>query len=197
MKKTIILMAVLLTLMACGGQTPGGSPTAAEKNATDNMVKDSSKHSAEYITARVDSIYSLQNDSLCCTERYLALCAEADKLTQEYGMVAIDADHWTMSQDEADDWQYSIEEVSHVTDSTAQVTVNIHSFSDQKVVLDLRFERDDWYVDNFRTFFEGSAYDEDGNPLPDTEGMQEYNEQRELRKFIDDVLTKRKEAIMR
>ena len=39
--------------------------------------------------------------------------------------------------------------VYNITDSTALVDLVIHNFSDNETTIALRFERGDWYVDDF------------------------------------------------
>lgn len=180
MKQIMIAALAVLMLTACGNKTNNGGWFSADSTATNA----GDKHSAEYITLRLDTIYSLRDDSLCCSEHYLELYAEAEKVSRRDGTLFMDANHWTMSNDMPEDWSYSVTDVTHITDSTAQVSVVIHSFDEQNVMLDLVFERDNWYVDNFRSLYEGADYDAAGNKIPGTEGTKEYNELKALQEFI-------------
>jgi hypothetical protein len=65
--------------------------------------------------------------------------------------------------------------------------MTIHNYGEQKVVLDLVFERGSWYVDNFHFFFEGSDYDSDGNSIPGSEGVKENDEVKEMQNYIQQV----------
>mgnify|MGYP006916071423 CR=1 FL=1 len=188
-----LLAIVALSLAACGNKSRGVLDWATQDTPRNDSLSAEAaadgKHTAEYITLRIDSIYKLRTDSLCCTERYLALDREAAKISKAEGLVYLDADHWVQGQDIADDWSYDMVSVENITDSTAQVRMNIHNYSDQTVVLDLRFERNDWYVDNFHAFYEAPDYDEDGNAIPGTEGMKELDELKEIQRFIDEAQT--------
>ena len=117
----------------------------------------------------------------------MALYNQAQKISQEDGTLFIDSDHWIAGQDMDEEWSYELMSVSNITDSTAQATINVHNYSDQKVVLDLVFERGTWVVDNFHFFFEGSDYDADGNSIPGSEGLKETDEVKEMQKYIQQV----------
>jgi hypothetical protein len=43
-----------------------------------------------------------------------------------------------------------------MTDSTALVDLAIHNFSDTETTIALRFERDDWYIDDFSPSKDGN-----------------------------------------
>ena len=181
MKKVLFSLLAALTLTACGNKTSNaGMATADSTQATASQ----DKHSAEYIILRLDAIYSSRVDSLCCSLHYLALYAKAKEISQREGTVILETNHWTQGQDIPEDWSYSVESVDQITDTTAQATVTIHSFDDQKVMLDLVFERDNWYVDNFRSLYEGADYDSGGNIIPGSEGVKESNELKSLEEYI-------------
>lgn len=183
MKKVTIvgclMAAVVVGLGACGNKGASEYPYSTKKEA-----KTFDKHSQEYISQRIDTIYAHKDDSLCCSEAFLKMDGEAQAISKNHKTVYRDADHWVIGQDIDHEWRYELQQVNILSDSTATVTLNIHNFEDQKVVLDLVFERDDWFVDNFHIFFEGQDYDEDGNPLPDSEGTKEVNEVQEIQKYI-------------
>ena len=170
-----------LLLTACGSKTASTGWAVADSTQTATA---GGKHSAEYIIQRLDSIYLSRVDSLCCSQRYLDIYAQAQQISQSEGTVFLDSDHWTQGQDIPEDWSYSVESVDQITDTTAQATVIIHSFDDQKVMLDLVFERDNWYVDNFRSLYEGADYDSGGNIIPGSEGVKESNELKSLEEYI-------------
>ena len=112
----------------------------------------------------------------------MALYNKARQISEEDGTLFIDSDHWIAGQDMDEEWRYELMSISNITDSTAQATLNVHNYVDQKVVLDLVFERGTWVVDNFHFFFEGSDYDSDGNSVPGSEGMKETDEVKEMQK---------------
>ena len=88
-------------------------------------------------------------DSAYCTERYYALMEQAMEICEETGDILYDYDYWVCGQDISDDWSYKVAKVYHVTDSTALVDLIIHNFNDTEKTIALRFERDDWYIDDF------------------------------------------------
>ncbi|SFO90937.1 hypothetical protein SAMN04487852_110107 [Prevotella sp. tf2-5] len=63
--------------------------------------------------------------------------------------ILFDYDHWVCGQDFSDDWSCKVAKVYNVTDSTCLVDLIIHNFSDSETTIALRFERNDWYVDDF------------------------------------------------
>jgi hypothetical protein len=63
--------------------------------------------------------------------------------------ILFDYDHWVCGQDFSDDWICKVAKVYNITDSTCLVDLIIHNFSDSETTIALRFERNDWYVDDF------------------------------------------------
>ena len=136
-------------LTACGHKTTGGEN--ADTLSVDTVVTDS-------VATNLDSLKHTQ-------EYILQLSDELDELY-------IDSDHWIVGQDIDPQWHYRVEKIVAVSDSIATVELVVHNFSDQKVVLDLLYERGDWYVDDFHNF-----YQEDGVTC-------EMKEKDEIRRFI-------------
>ena len=175
MKKSIFYAIAACILVACG------SKTGKAVSDTDSLGVDSingsvvDKHSEAYIRQRIDTIYKFVGkitydadgnrdynyspfnlDSAYCSERYYALMQEASAICDETGDILYDYDYWVCGQDISDDWSYKVAKVYQVTDSTALVDMIIHNFSDTENTIALRFERDDWYIDDF-------SPSEDGN----------------------------------
>lgn len=185
---SVAAMAMLaFGMVACGNKTGEGSSNSDSLSVSTAQTPSDAQHSAEFITLRIDTIYRLRNNEKCCSERYMALFNKARQLSEEDGTLFIESDHWIAGQDMDEEFSYELMSVTNITDSTAQATMNIHNYSDQKVVLDLVFERGTWFVDNFHFFFEGSDYDGDGNSIPDSEGMKETDEVKELQNYIQQV----------
>ena len=185
---SIAAMAMLaFSMTACGNKTGEGSANGDSLSVGTAQVRGDQQHSSEFITLRIDTIYQLRNNESCCSERYLALFNKAKRISEEDGTLFIDSDHWIAGQDMDEEWSYELMSVSNITDSTAQATVNVHNYGEQKVVLDLVFERGTWMVDNFHFFFEGSDYDADGNSIPGSEGVKETDEVKEMEKYIQQV----------
>ena len=139
------------------------------------------KHTEAYIRERIDTIYAtvgkpfidsegnekvyienpFNRDSAYCTERYYALMKEAARLCDETDDILYDYDYWVCGQDYSDDWSCTVARVYDITDSTAMADLNIHNFSDIETTIALRFERDDWYIDDFNPAeggFDDKAY---------------------------------------
>jgi len=185
---SIAAMTMLtFSMTACGNKTSESSASGDSITVSTTQVPSDPQHSPEFITLRIDTIYKLRNNDSCCSQRYMALYNKARQLSEEDGTLFIDYDHWIAGQDIDEEWSYELMSINNITDSTAQATMNIQNFSDQKVVLDLVFERGSWYVDNFHFFFEGFDYDSDGNSIPGSEGMKETDEVKEMQNYIQQV----------
>lgn len=174
------------TLSACGGQEKKSAESVSDsiatlgQDVTKGGVVGEGKHTEAYIKERLNVIYSnfsyekftsgdaihfLDYDSLYCSCAYLQLQRAALENGDVMGVLVIDSDHWIMGQDMAPDWSYSIVGVSEITDSTAVADMKIMNFSEQLFTLKLRFERGDWYVDDFVN----SYVDDEGNVIYYTE----------------------------
>ena len=170
MKKMIFLILAVALMLNCGNKT--GNPVSdTDSLAVDSIVADTGidKHSEEYIRQRIDTIYKgvgksthdsegreidyihshFNRDSAYCSERYYALMKEALEICSETGDILYDYDYWVCGQDFSDDWSCKVAKVYELTDSTALVNLDIHNFSDTQTTIALRFERDDWYIDDF------------------------------------------------
>ena len=217
----IIYMVWVLALVGLAGCNK--SAKQASGDVTDSLQvsgvtaggSDDGKHTVDYITRRVDSIYAnFQGgnaidyyrfpdgapnfDSLYCSQRFLSLLAEAKRISEQEGTICLDADHWVVGQDIDEEWDYLLMKVDSITDTTAQVELRIHNFEDQKVVLDLLFERDNWYVDNFRLFYDYHDYSAEGmekeEVYPTSAAYTVVSEADELREYINISATDREET---
>ena len=175
MKKSIFWTVTACLMIACGSKTGKAvSDTGSlAVDSTDGSVVD--KHSEAYIRQRIDTIYKFVGkitidadgnrdynyspfnlDSAYCSERYYALMQEALAICEETGDILYDYDYWACGQDISDDWSYKVAKVYQVTDTTALVDMIIHNFSDTENTIALRFERDDWYIDDFSPSDDGN-----------------------------------------
>ena len=148
MKTTIILLFATTLTLSCGNRT---------NTATNQPDTSIDKHTGPYIRQRISTIYqdvatpagySYNRDSAYCSQRYYALMTEAGQLCDEAEEMLYDYDHWIDGQDSSDDWSCSVGRVYEITDTTALVDLNIHNFGDHTTTIALRFERDDWYIDD-------------------------------------------------
>ena len=150
-----------------------------------------SKHSKAYICQRIDTIYKgvgkstydsegnevsyirnpFNRDSAYCSQRYYALMQEALQICDETGDILYDYDYWVCGQDFSDDWSCKVSKIYEITDSTALVDLSIHNFDDTETTIALRFERYDWYIDDFSPSKDGN---DDKKYLRDTirEGLK-------------------------
>ena len=114
---------------------------------------DVDKHSSNYLSQRIDTIYSYFNkmdlDSAFCSVGYRDLMRQAmDQMDEDD--ILLDYDHWINAQDYSKDLSARAASIEAFTDSTAIVKVAVRNFGKEgEVVLRMLFERDDWYVDDF------------------------------------------------
>ena len=171
----LLSMVAACLVVACGNKT-AKTVSVTDSPAVDSLHDEAvDKHSEAYIRQRIDTIYKFVGkitydaegnrdynyspfnlDSAYCSERYYALMQEALEICDETGDILYDYDYWVCGQDISDDWSYKVAKVYHVTDSTALVDMIIHNFSDTDNTIALRFERDDWYVDDFSPSDDGN-----------------------------------------
>ena len=171
MKKLILSFFTVMLILSCGNsgnpsQTGDGLATDSDSLAVDSVTDSGiDKHAEAYIRQRIDTIYKtvgksfnddFNRDSAYCSKRYYALMQEAVQLTNEMGVILYDYDYWVCGQDFSDDWSYKVAKVYEITDSTALVNLKIHNFSDSETTIALRFERDDWYIDDFSPSKDGN-----------------------------------------
>lgn len=170
MKKVLFFILAATLMLNCGNKT-GNSVSNTDSLAVDSTVSDAGidKHSEAYIRQRIDTIYKgvgkstydsegreidyihspFNRDSAYCSERYYALMKEALEICSETGEILYDYDYWVRGQDFSDNWSCKVTKVYEITDSTALVDLMIHNFDDIKTTIALRFEHDDWYIDDF------------------------------------------------
>ncbi len=181
MKKLFLLLLIVVVSSACShksGKAAGNTDSQAVEAAVDAGAD---KHAEAWIRQRIDTIYKtvgkkvndskgnltdyIQNpfnlDSAYCSQRYYQLMTEASNWCEATGEILYDYDYWVKGQDVSDDWSYKVAKVYEMTDSTALADLIIHNFSDQETTIALRFERDDWYIDDF-------------SPSPDGEDDKKY-----------------------
>lgn len=175
-----------MMLVACGDKTNNTGVDADSLNA-DTLLSspapslqeraggEAAKHTQEYITQRIDTIYKYRDDAVCCSNRYNDLTNQACKIAEELEDMFIDSDHWVVGQDIDPKWSYKIRNIKIESDSIAWAEITIHNFSNHKVRLKLLYERDDWFVDDILTTFV-----EDGV-------AKEYSEQEHARNYISEM----------
>ena len=182
-KRISLAFLAIMMLVACGDKTSKTTVDTDSLNA-DTLLgspalspqekegEEAAKHTQEYISQRIDTIYKYKDDAKCCSKRYNDLTNQACKIADELDDLFIDCDHWVAGQDIDPKWSYKVKDIKIESDSVAWVELNIHNFSDQKVKLKLFYERDDWFVDDFLT-----TYVENGV-------AEEISEQKNARDYI-------------
>ena len=175
MKKVTMMTGAVLTIAlmmtACGNKT--GKAGDADSLQTDSVTADSAqdgvnKHTEAYLRERVDSFYFnyknpqyqkdgmriynakfINRDSAYCSKSYKELMNKAAEIAAENEEPLLDYDHWTNSQDD-NNFTCKVGIIEKMTDSTAIVNVKAKNFGKPyTVILSMRFERGDWYVDDF------------------------------------------------
>lgn len=159
MKKSFIsiaTIAMLLMFSACGNKTTKSAADSdslqADSVTADTIENKVDKHTEAYLRERVDSIYHSKDsnrDNIYCSTAYLAKYNAAAAIADERDEMLLDCDHWTNSQDDTD-FTYKIGKISNMTDTSAVVKIDAKNFGKRyNVVLSMRYERDDWFVDDF------------------------------------------------
>lgn len=169
--KSIAIVATVLLMSACGGKTSKSvsdtDSVQADTLAAENQESSIDKHTEDYLRQRVDSMYSeyknpkydkigmriyngkrIDKDSAYCSKSYKELMSKALDIADENEEPLLDYDHWTNSQDD-NNFTYKVGKISNMTDSTAIVTINGKISGPHTITLSMRFERGDWYVDDF------------------------------------------------
>ena len=181
-KKISLAFLAIMMLVACGDKTSNtgvdadslttDSATIQPAIATVNL--DSVRHTKEYITQRIDTIYKYRDDAVCCSNRYNELTNQACKIADEIEDLFIDSDHWVAGQDIDPKWSYKIRNIKIESDSIAWAEMTIHNFSDRNVRLKLLYERGDWFVDDILTTFVENGV------------AKEFSEQEHARNYISE-----------
>lgn len=160
-----------IALASCNNIT-GTNPRQPVK---DMAAASDNKHTTEYITQRLNSIFTealrednhdlLALDHKFMSQEYNRLQDRAMEIAERIEDLVIDADHWVQGQE----WTYptmAIDKIENITSgtATAHVTVTSHipgsDESHTQLILPLVFERNDWYIDNMQQYYEGELLDE-------------------------------------
>ena len=176
MKKLTLILFATLCMVDCGNKTSKAVSDTDSLNVDSLAYTGIDKHSETYIRQRIDIIYKtvgkttydnegkevsyiknpFNRDSAYCSQRYYALKCEAINLCDKTGDILYDYDQWVCGQDFSEDWSCKVAKVYDVTDSTALVDLDIHNFGQTQTTIALRFERDDWYIDDFSPSKDGN-----------------------------------------
>ena len=123
--------------------------------------------SQEYIEARINDIYTdalgsgEDVDTKYCTPEFLELQDKVYNKENQTGYLYIDHDHWLMAQD-AHNPSFLFEKAEDINAHTAVAYVKVKAFDDQenydRVKLILKYNGEDWMVDDIEEEFEGVFY---------------------------------------
>ena len=146
--KIITVISVLLLTLSTYGQNKHSITYIRQRIAIIYQNVGKATYDAE--GNQVDYIHNHFNrDSAYCSQRYYTLMKQALEICNKKGDILFDYDHWVCGQDFSDDWSCKVANIYNVTDSTALVDLIIHNFNNSETTIALRFERNDWYIDDF------------------------------------------------
>ena len=173
MKQVIMIFAMALMVIACGKNSKeGGEVENAQSNKEQKATASTSNadpQSDEYIISRVQAIYDdvfseynkiTENETIPQTspdEKYcsndwnevLLKVSEYDQLHNPDEIGFFDGDYWVMGQDCGDLSVSDIKLLSHDGEK-AVVEFNLHNMGESSPIqLDMKFERGDWFIDDF------------------------------------------------
>lgn len=167
MIRHFLLAAIIAVMTACNSGTKPKASTAPQAAASD-------KHSTEYITQRLNDIFTdvythridlLKADSMYMSADYNRLQNAAMAIAERTDDVVIDADHWVQGQDWTEP-AMKVKSVDGITPGAATAVVVITTFPgtpdsrDNTITMPLVFERGDWYIDNMQQQWQGETLDE-------------------------------------
>ncbi len=171
----MMMMALALLVIGCGKNAKEADGNANEKLETGTETKaaptasNTDRKSDEYIISRVLSIYAdvfaeynkaaedesvppHSPDEKYCSDDWNKALLEVTEYDQQNNPDDIgffDADYWVMGQDFGDLSVSDVEILEH-KGNEAKVKFNLHNFGQvSPIQLDLRFERGDWFIDDF------------------------------------------------
>lgn len=169
---SILKIAACCIVLASCNSAIGNSAQQPDKAAA---TASNDKHTAEYITQRLNDIYAeahreddhdwLALDHKFMSQEYNQLQDKAMQIAQSIDDLVIDSDHWVQGQD----WTYptmTVRKIENITatTATAHVTITSHMPGNEsqatQLILPLVYERDDWFIDNMQQYYEGELLDE-------------------------------------
>lgn len=104
----------------------------------------------EYIYQHVGKMTEAEMDKRFCTKQYLKLNKRFQKKCRKQGEVIRDYDHWLMGQEYDKDFRITIDSVSIPGElKFAIVKLTVHNFEDQRVTLQVLYERGNWFINDF------------------------------------------------
>lgn len=167
MKKALLLLCAAISLAAvsckCNKNNSGDPKDEVITEAPSNL------QTQEYIEGRIAEMYGFalaqdkyeDADVKFFTKDLLDLQEKVLKKQNESGNLYIDHDHWVMGQD-CHNPSYEFVKAEDINAQTAKAYVKVKAFDDQEnptlVRLTLKFNGDDWMVDDIEEEYEGVFY---------------------------------------
>jgi hypothetical protein len=167
MKKVLLLLcaAAVIAAISC----------KSDKNKADDPENEviaeapANLQTQEYIEGRMAEIYGFvlgeskytEADEKFFTKDFFALQEKVLKKQNESGNLYIDHDHWIMGQD-CHNPSYEFVKAEEINGQTAKAYVKVKAFDEQEkpelVRFTLRFNGDEWMVDDIEEEYEGVFY---------------------------------------
>ncbi len=167
MKKFLLLSAALITVLAVSCKNDGKD--AQQEKANEISSAPATIQTQEYIEDRIAEIYGFvlgeskftEADEKFFTQDFFDLQEKVLKKQKESGNLYIDHDHWIMGQD-CHNPSYEFVKAEEINGQTAKAYVKVKAFDDQEtpslVRFTLRYNGDEWMVDDIEEEYEGEFY---------------------------------------
>ncbi len=129
----------------------------SENDFTKKKTKEYVKQRVTYIYNEVfshEEDYNYNPDSLFCSEEFIKLAKFCEKLMSEGEIGPIEVNYWVQSQD-CYHPSFEFLDVVELEETLSAAKIYVHSFGESQdkvaVLLMLKFERGDWFMDDFVT----------------------------------------------
>lgn len=163
--KTAVHLVLMGAMISCNS-----SQKDAKENVSEMIEKRVEAIYSDVVTTYNREAYNSKNfDSLYCTTKWNESMKEfalAESSSNEE-MAFLDYDYWCYCQD-FKDLKFENIKVTEVKDGKATVSLDLYNFGTKHSrILEMAFERGDWYIDNIIDF--------DGNSREDfMQGIKDY-----------------------
>ena len=166
MRKTLLLLCAAISFAAMSCKCNGNTEGTDEPEVTEAP---SNLQTQEYIEGRIAEIYGFvineekytEADEKFFTKDFFALQEKVLEKQKASGNLYIDHDHWIMGQD-CHNPSYEFVKAEDINAQTAKAYVKVKAFDNQEtpalVRFTLKFNGDDWMVDDIEEEFEGTFY---------------------------------------
>lgn len=151
----------LLAFAACENTATNNSTQSSENEQvveSNDLVHPSvSPHTEQEVAQLVENFYNGKTKKMECTKSWYDLVSAADaKMCEgqsedecDDGYGYFDYDYFVMGQDVAEDFHVSDVKVEILQGDYAKVSFTLHNFRPIQMALELVYENNNWYIDNF------------------------------------------------